>query len=223
MAHNRTPPDELDRGDRTRCSGPPEQIAERLRRVRRGRLLDDSSSSCRRRTTSRRSSGSSARSSRSSTAVDRGGVRRAGAASPHLPDRSPAGGRRRPGGRPAGGSSARRRGGLPPDAVVLLEGAEAADRIDGLGRSHGWGVRLLRLVQFTTMDQMPDFHLYEAAIADGRAVVAVRVRDAELRRRVRDRLASAGAHFMNFYGRLYTEELSRWSGPELAMPGHLRR
>jgi hypothetical protein len=79
------------------------------------------------------------------------------------------------------------------------------------------------MIQFTTMDQMPDFRLYEAAIADGRAVVAVRVRDREVRRRVRDRLAAGGAHFMNFYGRLYTEELSRWRGPELKLPGYLRR
>jgi hypothetical protein len=73
------------------------------------------------------------------------------------------------------------------------------------------------------MDQMPDFRLYEAAIADGRAVIAVRARDGEVRRRVRDRLTSAGAHFMNFYGRLYTEEMSRWRGPELELPGYLRR
>ena len=113
--------------------------------------------------------------------------------------------------------------GLPADAVTLLEGAEAAARIDGLGRSHGPWTRLLRLVQFTTMDQMPDFRLYEAAIADGRAVIAVRVRDAEARQRVRDALAAAGAHFMNYYGRLTTEELSRWRGPELDLPGYLRR
>jgi len=113
--------------------------------------------------------------------------------------------------------------GLPGDAVAVLEGAEAAERIDGLGRSHGPAVRLLRMIQFTTMDQMPDFRLYEAAIADGRAVVAVRVRDREVRRRVCDRLAAGGAHFMNFYGRLYTEELSRWRGPELKLPGYLRR
>lgn len=113
--------------------------------------------------------------------------------------------------------------GLPPEAVRLLEGAEAAERIDGLGRSHGPSVRLLRMIQFTTMDQMPDFRLYEAAIADGRAVLAVRVRDATLRRRVRERVVVAGAHFVNFYGRLYTEELVRWRGPELPLPGLLRR
>lgn len=113
--------------------------------------------------------------------------------------------------------------GLAEDAVTLLEGADAAERVDGLGRSHGPWTRLLRMVQLTTMDQMPDFRLYEAAIADGRAVIAVRVGDAAARGRVRDILAAAGAHFMNFYGRLYTEELSRWRGPELALPGYLRR
>ncbi len=112
---------------------------------------------------------------------------------------------------------------LSPRAVTVLEGAEAAARIDGLGRSHGLALRLLRIVQFTTMDQMPDFGLYEAAIVDGRAVIAIRAPDATVRRNVRDALASAGAHFMNFYGRLYTEELSPWRGPELEVPGYLRR
>jgi hypothetical protein len=113
--------------------------------------------------------------------------------------------------------------GLPPGDVTLLAGDAAAERIDGLGRSHGLGTRLLRIVQFATMDQMPDFQLYEAAIADGRAVLAVRVRDRATMLAARDRLAGVGAHFMNLYGRFYTEELSRWRGPELDLPGYLRR
>ena len=36
--------------------------------------------------------------------------------------------------------------------------------------------RLVRLFQFMSMDQGPDFHYYEAAVREGRAVVAVRIR-----------------------------------------------
>jgi hypothetical protein len=114
-------------------------------------------------------------------------------------------------------------GGLAAGAVTVLDGTPDADRIDGLGRAGGaWG-RLLRIVQFMTMDQMPDFRLYEAAIEDGRAVVAVRVADRPTMLRVRDRLVAGGAHFLNFYGRYSTEELTRWRGPELDLPGFLRR
>ena len=112
--------------------------------------------------------------------------------------------------------------GFAPGEVTLLRGPDDARRIDGLGRG-GWLLRLVRIVQFTTMDQMPDFRLYEAAIAAGRTVVAVRVRDPDAVRRARDVLAAAGAHFMNRYGRFSTEEISRWRGPELELPGYLRR
>ncbi len=107
--------------------------------------------------------------------------------------------------------------------VTILQGDADADRIDGLGAAHGLPTRLLRMVQFMTMDQMPDFRLYEAAIRTGRTVVAVRARERPAMLRARDVLADAGAHFMNYYGRLSTEELSRWRGPELELPGFMRR
>jgi hypothetical protein len=110
-----------------------------------------------------------------------------------------------------------------PGDVEILLGPEDAARIDGLGRSGGLLARAIRLVQFTTMDQMPDLYLYEAAVRDSRAVIAVRVRDRARMLAVRDRLGADGAHFMNFYGRFATEELTRWRGPELAIPETLRR
>jgi hypothetical protein len=113
--------------------------------------------------------------------------------------------------------------GFAADDVILLHGPDAAARIDGLGASGGPLRRLVRLVQFTTMDQMPDFRLYEAAIGTGRAVVAVHVRDRAAVVRARDILAAAGGHFMNRYGRLSTEELAPWQGPELDLPSYLRR
>jgi hypothetical protein len=42
------------------------------------------------------------------------------------------------------------------------------------------------------LDQMPDFRLYEAAIAASRTVVAVHVRDAEATRLAGEILAAAG-------------------------------
>ncbi len=113
--------------------------------------------------------------------------------------------------------------GIPTADVTILRGDAGAEAIDGLGTAHGFFGKLLRTLQFTTMDQMPDFAVYEAAIRDGRAVVAVRVPDRDAMTLVRDVLAANGAHFLNFYARLYTEELSRWRGPEVDVPAYLRR
>jgi hypothetical protein len=73
------------------------------------------------------------------------------------------------------------------------------------------------MVQFTTMDQMPDFRAYEAALSDGRTIVAVRMDPGQLPV-VRDALLTSGLHFLNFYGRWSTTEVSRWRGPELDLP-----
>ncbi len=51
----------------------------------------------------------------------------------------------------------------------------------------------------------------------------MRVRDPAAVRRARDVLAAYCAHFMNRYGRFSTEEISPWRGPELRLPGYLRR
>jgi hypothetical protein len=113
--------------------------------------------------------------------------------------------------------------GFPAAEVTVLRGDEGADRLDGLGSVGGLWRRLVRATQFMTMDQMPDFLTYEAALRGGRAVVAVRARDRPSMLRARDLLLGAGAHFMNFFGRLSTEELARWRGPELDLPGYMRR
>ena len=74
-----------------------------------------------------------------------------------------------------------------------------------------------------SMDQLPDFLVYERAIEDGRAVIAVHVRDRTAMLRARVVLERFGAHFLNHFGRLSTEELSMWRGPEPEIPGALRR
>ena len=113
--------------------------------------------------------------------------------------------------------------GFAPADVTVLRGDEGADRLDGLGTVGGPWRRLVRAFQFMTMDQMPDFLTYEAALRDGRAVVAVKTRDRPSLLRARDSLRGRGAHFMNYFGRVSTEELSRWRGPELDVPDYMRR
>jgi hypothetical protein len=44
-----------------------------------------------------------------------------------------------------------------------------------------------------------------------------------VKRVVVERMRAIGAHFINFYARFATEELDPWRGPELDLPGALRR
>ncbi len=100
-------------------------------------------------------------------------------------------------------------GGVALTDITRLAGPDDADRMDGLGERHGLTTRILRLVQFMTMDQMPDFARYETAIRDGRAVVAVHVTDRRAVLAARDAIAAGGGYFLNYYGRVSTEELDR--------------
>ena len=83
--------------------------------------------------------------------------------------------------------------------------------------------RLVRAFQFLSMDQLPDFLVYERAIDDGRAVIAVRVTSRDRIAILRPILERFGAHFMNYFGRLSTEEISLWRGDEPTIPDVLRR
>ena len=47
--------------------------------------------------------------------------------------------------------------------------------MDGTGEVSGWLGRLRRAFDFTLMDQLVDFAVYERALRDGRAVVMVHV------------------------------------------------
>jgi hypothetical protein len=113
--------------------------------------------------------------------------------------------------------------GFAPQAVTILRGAQDADRIDSMGKVRGRWRRVWRLLQFTQTDQMVDLVVYEAALRDGRTVVAVYAPRMRERDRAKRALAAAGAHFMNFFGRLATEDISRWRGKELPIPWYLRR
>jgi hypothetical protein len=113
--------------------------------------------------------------------------------------------------------------GIPPDRIEIFTGADGAAAFDGRGERHGPGARLLRTVQFTLMDQMPDFAYYEAAAREGRSVVSIKARgEAEMRMAV-ETLRRSGAHFINQFGRFTTEEFERWHGEEPKLPGFMRR
>jgi hypothetical protein len=126
-------------------------------------------------------------------------------------------------GREPGVIEALQAAGVAGGDIAVLSGPTAADRMAELGPRQNLLSRLVRVFQFMSMDQLPDFLVYEAALRDGRAVVAVRVLERNAMLRIRDVLASLGIHFQNYYGRLSTEELTLWRGPEPDIPGPLRR
>lgn len=107
--------------------------------------------------------------------------------------------------------------------LALLVGEAGSGAMARLGSRAATWTRALRLVQFLTMDQLPDLFLYEAALADGRTIVAVHVRERAQMLAARDILRGGGAHFVNYFGRVATEEFARWRGPELELPALLRR
>jgi hypothetical protein len=115
------------------------------------------------------------------------------------------------------------RTGIRPNDVTILRGAEGAARIDARGVAEGIHGRLRQALSFTLVDQMPDFVVYEAAVLNGRTVLAVPIVSDKAKVEVLKVLRSYGAHFINYYGRFATEEHDLWRGPELDIPGYLRR
>ena len=113
--------------------------------------------------------------------------------------------------------------GMGRDHVEVLVGADGRDRLGRLGSRPNLLSRTVRAFQFMLMDQMPDFLVYERAIDDGRAVVAVRVDDRRVMREAQAVLERHGGHFLNHFGRFSTEELTMWRGPEPVIPDPLRR
>ena len=113
--------------------------------------------------------------------------------------------------------------GIDPARIEIFTGDDGAAAFDSSGGRHGPSARFLRTLQFTLMDQMPDFAYYEAAAREGRSVLSVRARnEAEMRRAV-DTLRKHGAHFINQFGLFTTEEFERWHGEEPKLPGFMRR
>ena len=113
--------------------------------------------------------------------------------------------------------------GFARDGVVVLAGEDGRDRLGRLGHDPNALSRVVRLFQFFLMDQTPDFLVYEAAILDGRSVVAVTVGAREPMLTASKVLVRHGGHFLNHFGRLATEEVTLWKGEEPAIPDALRR
>ena len=112
---------------------------------------------------------------------------------------------------------------FPPESIEIFRGDEGATAFDGSGSQHGPAGRLLRTIQFTLMDQMPDFAYYEAAAREGRSVVSVAAKGEKRVREAVEILRANGAHFINAFGRFTTEEFERWRGKEPDLPGFMRR
>jgi hypothetical protein len=106
--------------------------------------------------------------------------------------------------------------------VERFEGAADADRFDATGQRHGAVARLLRTVQFSLMDQLPAMAWYEAALREGKTVLAVRTRNRAMTLQVVEVLKRAGGHFINHFGRAATEEFARWRGPEPDVPSLMK-
>jgi len=120
-------------------------------------------------------------------------------------------------------ASAVRAAGIAQSDIRILTGGESRAAFRALGASAGPLARVIRGVQFMSMDQMPDLPTYEQAIVEGRTVIAVQPKGRQALLAVKDVLAAHGAHFQNYFGRFMTEEFSRWRGTEPDLPDHLRR
>lgn len=110
--------------------------------------------------------------------------------------------------------------GIDQADVEVLVGQEGAVRMDSTGGT-GWRHRIVRLSQYLVADQSTEFVMHDAALRDGRAVVAVLIRDRSLKPAAIEVLREGGAHLISFFGRIQTEEISRWRGAELVRPSFL--
>ena len=104
--------------------------------------------------------------------------------------------------------------GLQSGAIERFQGAADADRFDATGQRHGPVARVLRTVQFSLMDQLPAMAWYEAALREGKTVLAISTGQRPAMLRVVEALKASGGHFVNHFGRAATEEFARWQGPE---------
>jgi len=118
--------------------------------------------------------------------------------------------------------AALRSGGADDSDVETYEGPADAQRFDATGEHHGVVARLRRAMQFSLMDQLPAMAWYEAALREGKTVVAVRTRARPDTLRVVEGMKAAGGHFINRFGRFDTEEFARWRGPEPAVTDLMR-
>ncbi len=113
--------------------------------------------------------------------------------------------------------------GIADEAIEVFTGDDGARAFDGSGGRNGPGARLLRTIQFTLMDQMPDFAHYEAAARECRFVLSIKARGADQTKAAVAILKQHGGHFINRFALFQTEEYERWHGKEPELPGFMRR
>ncbi len=113
--------------------------------------------------------------------------------------------------------------GIAADDVILLAGSDATERMSRLGASSGVSARMRRAMQFMTMDQLPDLHVYELALEGGRPVLGIRIGDGDRRRAATEVIRRHGGHFVNRFGAWATEEISPWRGEMPRLPQHMQR
>jgi hypothetical protein len=87
------------------------------------------------------------------------------------------------------------RAGVDVSKVNLLTGREGARLLDRTGRSHGWGARLLRLLQRGAYEG-DALEAHERALKEGRNVIYVPARGNEESYRVAEILRAAGGHYI---------------------------
>ncbi len=107
--------------------------------------------------------------------------------------------------------------GIAEADIKVLIGREGAIQLDSTGGS-GWWHRTVRVVQYLMVDQSTELVMHDAALRDGRAVIAVLIRDRALKPDATTILQQEAAHLISFFGRIQTEEISRWRGEELVQP-----
>ena len=107
--------------------------------------------------------------------------------------------------------------------VERFSGPEDALAFDATGASHGTLARVRRAIEFGLMDQLPDMAWYEVAAREGRTVMSVPAADAAVGQHVAAALLGAGAHFINRYGRLETQDIAPWRGPEPPVDSLMKR
>ncbi len=110
-----------------------------------------------------------------------------------------------------------------PGSVTILHGSDGAHRLDRPGSRGGVGRRIARVLALLAADQSVDLATYEAALLDGRTVLAIRAPEPERRRALARALADAGGHFINYFGRMTTEDIVPWRGEHLEIPFHYHR
>lgn len=113
--------------------------------------------------------------------------------------------------------------GIDGQEIELLFGPEGIARLDRSGHGGGRMRRMARVLSYLTADQSVDLATYEAALADGRGIVVVRAADPGARREAVEALRAAGAHFVNYFGPIATEDIIPWRGPQLDLPYYFHR